>query len=317
MTDLSFVALDVETANRARGSVCAIGLVVVDEGTVGSVYSWLCRPPKTLNTFDGFNTSIHGITAEHVASEPTFRERIEDAVDIIGDRPVVAHNAAFDLGAIRDGCDADGMSWPSVTYGCTRVWSRRELTLINYKLPIVAAKLGIRIDAHHDALEDARTCGAILLELASQRHSASVDDFAAATKTRLGYIRGDQWCGCTVLPTSARSTAAHRQPAPPEANANADPEHPLYGQVVVFTGRLALCTRTEAWELVARAGGLPEKSVTKNTSLLVIGDGFVGDELSQFHTGKAAKALALHQKGQDIEVLTESEFGALVGDVLS
>lgn len=306
MSGMDFVALDVETANTARGSVCAIGLVVVEAGQISETHSWLCQPPESLNYFAPFNVALHGITAERVIDEPSFYDQMSRALTVIGDRPVVAHSAAFDVGAIRDACDADDLVWPTLTYGCTLVWSRRELDLISYRLPIVADALGIALDHHHDPAADARACAQILLELANRHGCDTVDDFAATVGTRLGTLAEASWRGCQIK--------ASTDLVAPERNPDADLEHPLNGQVVVFTGGLSSMVRRDAWTLVAHLGGIPEKSVTQRTTRLVIGDGFRGDDPAEFHTGKATRAVAWRKRGRQIEVLTEEDFNALVLD---
>jgi DNA polymerase-3 subunit epsilon len=95
----------------------------------------------------------------------------------------------------------------------------------------------------------------------------------------------------------------------PNVNPDADPDHPLYGRVVVFTGTLMSMTRQIAWENVAKVGGIAEYGVSKRTNVLIIGDInpavlAPGVDL----TDKAAKAFALQKKGQDIEVMTEDDF---------
>ncbi|RCW41025.1 DNA polymerase-3 subunit epsilon [Halopolyspora algeriensis] len=312
MTGLDFVAVDVETANARRGSVCALGLAVVQGGQVTDTHSWLCRPPEQFDHFDPHNIAIHGIHPEHVAGEPPFHQRMSEALAVIGDRPVVAHNAAFDVGALREACDAEGLRWPTLRYGCTLVWSRRELQLANYRLPTVAGELGISLERHHEASEDAAACAQILLALAGKRGSRTVEDFATTTGTRLGTLTSEKWRGCGVVPTSnGRGDWIRRDPDIPPANTEADPAHPLYGQVVVITGDLSI-SRQEAWSAVAETGGIPNKDVTKRTTHLVIGDGFTGGSLDGFTTGKVTKALTWQSKGQKIEILTEAEFTALL-----
>jgi DNA polymerase III subunit epsilon len=95
----------------------------------------------------------------------------------------------------------------------------------------------------------------------------------------------------------------------PDVSPDADPDHPLYGQVIVFTGTLKSRTRQQAWDDVARIGAIPEKSVTGHTNILIIGD-LNPAVLTPGATtsGKAAHAFALQAKGQDIEVMTEDDF---------
>ena len=82
---------------------------------------------------------------------------------------------------------------------------------------------------------------------------------------------------------------------------------------MVFTGALSI-RRQEAWDAVARCGATVEKSVTKRTTMLVVGDGFLGHDPVDFSTGKAAKAVQWRAKGQRIEVLTETDLVDLLAE---
>jgi DNA polymerase-3 subunit epsilon len=308
---LDFVALDVETANSARGSVCAIGLAVVRGGQVVEQHAWLNRPPTTLDWFDGFNTALHGISAEDVHGEPTFLDRVHHALEVICDLPVVAHNAAFDVGALRDGHDAEGLAWPTLTYACSLVIARRELDLVSYRLPMVAAELGVPLERHHHAGADALAAAQIVLALAARRGARCLDELVDASGVRYGHLLPDQWTGC-----KRRDGGGSGGLVVPSAAVDADPDHPLHGQVVVFTGALAL-RRQDAWERVAAVGATVEKGVTRRTTRLVVGDDFTGDDLAAFTTGKAAKAVALRAAGQPIEVLTEADLTVLLSETMT
>jgi DNA polymerase-3 subunit epsilon len=84
--------------------------------------------------------------------------------------------------------------------------------------------------------------------------------------------------------------------------------------VIVFTGALQSMTRQDPWDAAVGVGASPEKNVTRRTDVVVIG-GFdpahlrPGSALSE----KARKALAMQDKGQDIEVLTEADFVQCLG----
>ncbi|WP_007024887.1 3'-5' exonuclease [Saccharomonospora iraqiensis] len=195
-----FVAIDVETANPKRGSICSVGLTVVENGAVTGSRSWLCRPPAPLVYFERRQVAIHGIDERRVADAPSFGAVLGDVRAAIGDRPVVAHNAAFDLGALRAACEADDTDPPTLGFGCTRVWTKRELDLADYRLPTVAGTLGVPLLRHHDAAEDARACAEVLLTLAAKRGSRTVHEFARATGTTLGRLGPGTWDGCRVVP---------------------------------------------------------------------------------------------------------------------
>jgi DNA polymerase-3 subunit epsilon len=305
-TGLSFVAIDVETANSHRGSICAIGAVVVRAGVVVSTHSWLSRPPEGLDFFHGFNTMIHGITAAMVADQPTFSERLDQLLELADGLPLVAHNAAFDLGALREACVAVERDWPSMDYACSLVMARRALDLISYRLPMVAAECGIRLDRHHEAGADALACARVVLEIARRRNIDDFADLLTDLRVLAGRMEAAVWRGCHGSPSWGAAP-------PPEAAADADPGHPLFGQIVVFTGALSI-RRREAWEAVAACGAVVDKGVTKRTTMLVVGDGFAGHDPADFSTGKAAKAAQWRAKGQKIEVLTEADLVDLLSE---
>ncbi|MBM7460579.1 exonuclease domain-containing protein [Rhodococcus coprophilus] len=299
---LSFAAFDVETANADRGSICAIGVVVVRDGILDGTYSWECRPPAAVDYFSAFNTSVHGITGDSVAGAPRFGDVWPQVLEVIGEFPLVSHNAAFDTGAVRKACDHSGLPWPVIRFGCTMVWARRHLDLVSYRLPMVSAALGVELVTHHDAAADAAAAAGIALELAARTGSGTIDALAEAMETRIGRITETGWDGCRRV----GKRKIDRLVAPGTA-ADVDPDHPLYGQVVAFTGGLMSMTRQGAMNAVARCGATAAKAVTRRTTLLVIGDGFTGADPSAFTTGKAARASELRAKGFGIEVLTEND----------
>jgi DNA polymerase-3 subunit epsilon len=301
-----FVAFDVETANYHRGSVCAVGAVEVRAGEVVATHSWLTRPPADLDFFDGFNVSLHGITPDMVADQPSFAERLDQLVDLAGGLPLIAHNAAFDMGAIREGCTYEDRPWPTVDYACSLVMARRALDLISYRLPLVAHECGVDLAGHHDAGMDALACAHIVLEIARRRGAASLPALLTDLQMLMGHLDPRMWEGCRAKPRWG-------YPPPPEAAPDADLHHPLYGQVMVFTGALSI-RRQDAWAAVAACGATPEQGVTKRTTMLVVGDGFSGNDPAEFYTGKAAKAARWRAKGHPIEVLTEADLAELLAE---
>ncbi|WPF65398.1 MULTISPECIES: exonuclease domain-containing protein [unclassified Corynebacterium] len=167
---LDFVALDVETANADWGSICQVGAVRFIDGAEVAAQTWLCQPP--VPGFHPTNVGVHGITERDVAQAPTFAECLPQIAEFLGDLPFIAHNAQFDATALHRACAAAGISAPTLHFGCTlalsRAQGRRELSVVNHRLPTVAAALGVPLDQHHDALADARACGAIAVALAAR-----------------------------------------------------------------------------------------------------------------------------------------------------
>jgi len=297
---LDFTALDFETANGFRGSACAVGLVKVRGGVVVDEVHWLIRPPEPFGWFASYHTQIHGITADDVADQPGWLERLPDITRFIGDDVVVAHNAGFDVGVMREACNVYGVPYPSLDFLCSMVLARRALSLPSYQLPYVADVLQVPLGRHHHALDDARCTAAITNALARRVEATTIHELAAAYQVVVGHMEGGVYRSSVT-----RSGALIR----PELNQDADPEGPLYGKVVVFTGALSSMRRQDAWTLTAHVGGIPEKNVTKRTNILVVGD------LNPAHlrpgehlSSKARRAFELQDAGQEIEVMTEMDF---------
>lgn len=157
---MRWAAVDFETATHDRASACALGVVVVEGGVEIERRSWLIRPPH--NAYDPRNIEIHGISPQQTATAPTFDAVWDEAMQVIGDRHLIAHNASFDVGVIRGGCDAYRMQPPSSPYLCTVQLARRTWPELGaHRLPIVAGHVGAELD-HHDALSDAAACSKIL-----------------------------------------------------------------------------------------------------------------------------------------------------------
>ncbi|GAB0102535.1 exonuclease domain-containing protein [Nocardia sp. JMUB6875] len=320
MAGLSFAAIDVETANSARGSICAVGVTVVRDGRREETASWLCRPPAGLDFFNWHNIRVHGISAAMVADQPCFAERFPEVVATVGDLPLIAHNAGFDSGAIREACARSGIQAPAWDFSCSLSLARRHLNLDSYRLPHVAAALGIDFTNHHDAAADAAAAADIVIALAER---SGVDSLAALE--RLVVDRP-----LRTEPVRAASGMARAQPEPRERPRRSwfgheeliiptvtgtDPTHPLHGEIIVFTGDLTAMKRQDAWNAIAAHGATPARNVTRRTTGLVIGDGFQGADPAKFTTSKARRVVELRARGQRIEVMDEAGFLACLGPI--
>lgn len=180
---MDFIAIDFETANPNYASVCAAGWATVRCGAVVESGSWLCRPPAGLDEFAFYNTRVHGITADKVADQPTFAERVPDLLRrLTGGLPIVAHNASFDINVLDQALATCGQSLPLAKHHCTKKWSQRLLQLPSYKLTTVCRHLGIKIEKHHEAGSDALSAARIALRLAETIGVSTIDELDAAAR---------------------------------------------------------------------------------------------------------------------------------------
>jgi len=94
---------------------------------------------------------------------------------------------------------------------------------------------------------------------------------------------------------------------------NFDEDHPLFGKVCVFTGKLDKMSRRDAMQLVADVGGINSNIVTEDTNYLIMGNDAYWDHLKDNKSNKKKKAEELILKGIHIAIISEDVFYEMVG----
>lgn len=95
-----FAAIDFETANECRCSVCSVGVVIVRNGEiVDSFYSLIHPEPEY---YQWFCQQVHGLSEEDTEDAPVFPYVWEKIASLIQDLPLVAHNSRFDEGCLKE-----------------------------------------------------------------------------------------------------------------------------------------------------------------------------------------------------------------------
>ena len=149
----TFTAIDFETAQPARSSICQIGLVRVQQGQVVEQLSLLVQPPE--NSYSYWNTNVHGLTEDDTMNAPYFDAVWPQIRGYIEGCTLVAHNGAFDFSCLRKTLDFYGMAEPSYEPQCTYKIYKKKLNVLcdEHAIPL----------NHHDALSDARACAELYL----------------------------------------------------------------------------------------------------------------------------------------------------------
>jgi DNA polymerase-3 subunit epsilon len=149
----NFTAIDFETAQGKRWSICQVGLVRVENGNIVQKLNILIRPPE--NLYFSMNTQIHGISARDTYNSPRFNSIWPQIKPFIDNQTVVAHNGAFDFNCLSQTLQYYNLSQPSYMQKCT------------YKIygkGLAACCSDHRISLnHHDALSDALACAQLYL----------------------------------------------------------------------------------------------------------------------------------------------------------
>ena len=159
-----FAAIDFETANGQRSSVCSVGIVVVRGGVMTDTFYSLIKPEP--NYYNWFCQEVHGLGHEDTDNAEVFPKVWAKVEPLIEGLPLVAHNKRFDESCLRAVMQVYQMDWPDYDFRCTLQTSRRKLrNLENHQLHTVAAACGNNLEHHHHALADAEACAAIAIKL--------------------------------------------------------------------------------------------------------------------------------------------------------
>ncbi len=281
---MEFVAIDVETANADMASICQIGLARYKEGVLEKEWSSLIDPE---DYFDDINIGIHGIDEKDVSGSPTLTEVASQLSAFMSNYVCVSHTH-FDRVSVYRAFEKYSLKQLDVTWLDSARVARRtweECAWSGYGLANICKIIGYEFK-HHDALEDAKAAGQVIL--------------SAIDKTGLDI---NAWLGRVSKPIDPNNHGSIQR----EGN----PDGEFYGETLVFTGAL-LIPRAEAAKLAASAGCAVGSGVTKKTTLLVVGDQDITKLAGKEKSSKHVKAERLISKGQEIRILKESDFKELI-----
>lgn len=272
-----FIALDVETANSFMGSICQIGLAAFNNGQLFSKLSILIDPH---DYFEEYHSALHGITAETVRNQPRFVDLIDDIDKLVSDLPVI-HHTHFDRVAIRQACAASGVAlrewrWLDSAKVARRVWP--DVAERGYGLAPLAERLGISFK-HHDAAEDAFAAGAVMCR-ALQDSQTTLEEWFQRVERKI-------------------STQDCRRIGMGEG--------PLAGECVVFTGAMQIPRKTAA-DRAQALGADVAKTLTRETTILVVGDQDLRRLAGHEKSSKQRKAETLIAQGYPMRIVAEADF---------
>lgn len=152
----SFVAIDFETANTCRTSVCSVGIVVVRNGEIVDKFYSLIKPEPEYYSYHC--SQVHGLTVEDTADAPLFPDVWRRIEPMIVGLPLVAHNKSFDEACLKACFKCYQMDYPDYEFYCTLIASRKVWPDGRHNLDVIAERCGYVLENHHHALADAEAC---------------------------------------------------------------------------------------------------------------------------------------------------------------
>jgi DNA polymerase-3 subunit epsilon len=205
---MRYAALDLECATSDTGNICEVGVVLMENGQEVGRYRSLVRP--VVESFGDWQRWNFDYGLKDTLKAPAFPAIWEEVKRLIGDAPVVAHNAGVveckHLGHAFSFHGLDAATGP--VFHCTLELAKGHWTkLPKHGIKHVARHFQWKLD-HHNPESDARICAGIVEEVAKEQGTDSWD--AMVTSNQWTAHRIPQYQGrikIAAKPTDPRTRA--------------------------------------------------------------------------------------------------------------
>ncbi|MBR6397878.1 MAG: PolC-type DNA polymerase III, partial [Lachnospiraceae bacterium] len=176
--DTEFVAFDIETTglNAQNDRMTEIGAIRFSGGTILETFNTFVDPERHI---PADITQLTGIRDSDVAGAPSEEEAMKQFIAFIGDRPIIAHNAHFDVGFMTAAALRHGLRFNPVFLDTLALSQALLPELKRFKLDIVSNHLNLPQFNHHRATDDAMVVARIMekfLPMLQQQGAKTVDD---------------------------------------------------------------------------------------------------------------------------------------------
>lgn len=169
-----FVVFDIETTgfSPVNNRIIEIGAVRVSGGEIADRYSTFINPDVPIPFEIEKLTGIHD---DMVMGAPMIETILPEFFDFCKDAVLVAHNANFDMGFIMENARRQGIEKKFTyvdTVGIARVLLPNQA---KHTLDAVAKTLGISLENHHRAVDDAQATAEIFVKFIPMLKQAGAD----------------------------------------------------------------------------------------------------------------------------------------------
>ena len=190
-----FVVFDIETTGLypAKDRITEIGAVKIENGKISDKFSTFVNPGIPIPEFI---TKLTGITDEMVADAPDTASALGSFIEFTGGLPVVAHNASFDTGFIKHHARLNNMAFGNTILDTLQLSRYLFPELIKHKLDVVAKHLGVRLDNHHRAVNDAQATAEIFLKclaLVTEKGARTIEDIDRVLSGRFDFKNAESY----------------------------------------------------------------------------------------------------------------------------
>lgn len=172
----TFIVFDIETTglSATNDMITEIGAVKIQDGKIIDTYTQLINPERPIPEKI---IELTGITDEMVKDKPTINEVIFDFNNFIQNHVLVAHNASFDVGFIREKMRLCSLELDNPILDTLALSRAVFPSLKSHKLNVVAKHLDIELLNHHRAVDDAKATAEILLKILNILSEKNINSF--------------------------------------------------------------------------------------------------------------------------------------------
>ena len=173
--DDTYVVFDLETTGFSAKSdkIIEIGAVKVQAGKIIDRFSTFVNPeipiPFRIEQLTSINDNM-------VINAPKIEEVLPKFMEFCNECVMVAHNADFDMSFISANCERQGLPCDFTIIDTVAMSRYLIIGLGRYKLDSVAKALGIVLDHHHRAVDDAECTALIFLKLCDMLRDKGIDN---------------------------------------------------------------------------------------------------------------------------------------------
>lgn len=188
--DDTYVVFDIETTglSKEKEMITEIGAVKVADGKIIDRFSTFVNPQRPISAEI---TKLTGITDDMVKDAPTIENVLPEFLKFCEDTVLVAHNASFDTGFIRIAAERAGLGELHHTIVDTLELARALLPKLNkHKLDIVCEHLGVTLNGHHRAVNDAEATAEVFikfLDMLAEKKVFTLDEINVLASRTVNY----------------------------------------------------------------------------------------------------------------------------------
>lgn len=307
-----FVVVDIETTglDPVYDSIIEIGAIRYKKGTEIERFSELIKPDDFIildeediketedySMVDGhpvqyvssFITELTGISNKMLESAREKKDVLTDFDAFLLDDIVVGHNVNFDINFLYESFEEKlGKPLRNNFIDTMRIARRLLNELKHHRLRDLAEYYKVSYKGAHRALNDC----IITFECFLGLKNTAIEKYESIEEFKKSINRKPTISANDIITTRTEF----------------DKDHPLFGKVCVFTGKLDKMPRKDAMQIIVDMGGINSTRVTANTDYLILGNNDYCRQIKDGKSNKQKKAEELMLKGSGIVIITENVF---------